>query len=141
MSSHNDAPNMQSYPSPNAVAADVGGPFYNSNSSNSQQEPRLPNPDDLQLAAQLSRGLAPQMSSNNGTGIDARDAAAQAVANANHYAQQQEQAQAAQMEGSMEQSFDGSMAPRKRSKVSRACDECRRKKVGCCDSRYFRGTY
>ena len=26
---------------------------------------------------------------------------------------------------------DGSMAPRKRSKVSRACDECRRKKIRC----------
>lgn len=28
-------------------------------------------------------------------------------------------------------SSEGSMAPRKRSKVSRACDECRRKKIRC----------
>jgi hypothetical protein len=123
--SHNDAPPMQSYPSPTAVAADSGGPFYNS-----QQQQRLPNPDELQLAAQLSRGLAPMIDTRNGSAGDGRDAAAQVVNEVNHYAQQQDQAQAAQMDGPMDQSFDGSMAPRKRSKVSRACDECRRKKVG-----------
>jgi hypothetical protein len=128
---------MQSYPSPNAVAADSGGPFYSSSSS--QQLPGLPDPDDLQLTAQLSRSLAPIMNAGpGGTVTEGPDPRGQG--NINHQYEQHPHAHIAHsqpIQGSMDHMGgqyggpDGSMAPRKRSKVSRACDECRRKKIRC----------
>ncbi|KAI9054546.1 hypothetical protein LZ554_001702 [Drepanopeziza brunnea f. sp. 'monogermtubi'] len=133
---------MQSYPSPNTVAADQG-PFFSSSSNQQQQQhqqPSLPTPDDLQLTAQLSRNLAPMMTSGPGGHMaDDQDGRSQGQSHANHQ-YEQEQAHAAHLHashGSMNQMVaqydpqDGTMAPRKRSKVSRACDECRRKKVKC----------
>ncbi|PBP27742.1 C6 finger domain-containing protein [Diplocarpon rosae] len=144
-----DAPNMQSYPSPNAVAADQG-PFYASSSNQQQQQqqqpqqPALPTPEDLQLTAQLSRGIAPLMTSGQGGNIaDNHEARNHSLPNVNHQ-YEQEQAHATHIQanhgsldhmgehmGGQYSSHDGTLAPRKRSKVSRACDECRRKKIKC----------
>ena len=128
---------MQSYPSPNAVAADSVGPFFSSSAS--QQQSGLPNPDDLQLTAQLSRGLAPIMNAaSGGTVNDAPDPRGQG--NISHQYEQDHDphmGHSHSSHGAMDQmggeygTPDGSMAPRKRSKVSRACDECRRKKIRC----------
>jgi hypothetical protein len=128
---HSDAPIMQSYPDPTSVAGESGGPFYSPGNNNQQ---RLSNPDDLQLAAQLSRGLEPMMNSGNGGSInDAPEGPGQN--NANHQYAQDQQIHPQMTPGGMDQSpynmGDSSMAPRKRSKVSRACDECRRKKIRC----------
>lgn len=140
-----DAQMMQNYPDPTAVAAEGNGPFYASGNA-SQQQPqqqqpqpqqqqqqqtqRLSNPDDLQLAAQLSRGLEPMMGGGGGN-----DAAHSPQSNPNHgfsHEQQMmaEMSHAASMDHSQYQMGDGT-TPRKRSKVSRACDECRRKKIRC----------
>ncbi|KAH8816177.1 hypothetical protein F5884DRAFT_212493 [Xylogone sp. PMI_703] len=131
-----DAPNMQSYPSPNAVAADRGGPFYNSSSN--PQAP-MANPEELQLAAQLSRGLAPVMGAGQvAVMTEGQDPRSQV--NVHHQYEQDPQGHPVHQQGNhgpMDQmgnqygTPDGSMAPRKRSKVSRACDECRRKKIRC----------
>ncbi|KAF4631153.1 hypothetical protein G7Y89_g6986 [Cudoniella acicularis] len=130
---------MQSYPSPNALAADGAAPFYSSASS--QHHPALSSPDDLQLTAQLSRGLAPIMNAGAaGAMTDNQDARNQDALN--HQYEQDPDAhrhpiQLQANHGSMDQmggqyaAPDGSTAPRKRSKVSRACDECRRKKIRC----------
>ncbi|KFY32141.1 hypothetical protein V493_00475 [Pseudogymnoascus sp. VKM F-4281 (FW-2241)] len=143
-----DAQMMQNYPDPTAVAAEGNGPFYasgNAGQQQPQQQPqpqqqqqqqqqqqtqRLSNPDDLQLAAQLSRGLEPMMGGGGGN-----DAAHSPQSNANHgfsHEQQMmaEMGHAANMDHSQYQMGDGT-TPRKRSKVSRACDECRRKKIRC----------
>ncbi|KAL3421979.1 hypothetical protein PVAG01_06135 [Phlyctema vagabunda] len=152
-----DAANLQqSYPSPNAVAADNGGPFY---SSQNQPTANMTSPEELQLAAQLSRNMAPNMTSDNG--IDSLPTsdlrAQQGVVNHqyqqdpqnhsmhDHQQQQQQQQLAAHHQHVGNAQLDGmggqygspvpadssAGANRKRSKVSRACDECRRKKVRC----------
>ncbi len=134
---------MQSYPSPNTVAADQGGPFYSTSGQQQQQQQHqstLPTPDDLQLTAQLSRGLAPIMTSGPGGNMpDGQDVRSQGQPGVNHQ-YEPDQAHSAHIQtshGSMDHmggpygTPDGSMAPRKRSKVSRACDECRRKKIKC----------
>jgi hypothetical protein len=130
-----DAPNMQSYPSPNAGAADSSGPFYSTSSN--QQQPGLTHTDELQLA-DLSRGLGPIMhAGQSGSLQDGQDPRSQGPMN-HHYDSESHpqghmQAGHATMDqiGSQFGTPDGSMAPRKRSKVSRACDECRRKKIRC----------
>jgi hypothetical protein len=124
---------MQSYPDPTAVAAESGGPFY-SPSNNNNQHHRLSNPDDLQLAAQLTRGLDPGIGSAAERSLqDASDAAIQS--NAMHQYAQDQQIHPQMTPGGIDHGQygmgDASMAPRKRSKVSRACDECRRKKIRC----------
>ncbi|KAH6713932.1 hypothetical protein BKA61DRAFT_483280 [Leptodontidium sp. MPI-SDFR-AT-0119] len=133
-----------SYPSPNTVAADQGGPFYSAPSSQHQQQQQhqgLPNPDELEIAAHLSsHGLQSAMSSGPGGNMaDGQDLRSQGQPIVNHQ-YEHEQAHAPQVQathGSMDQmggqygAPDGPMASRKRSKVSRACDECRRKKIKC----------
>src|SRR5437764_9093565 len=60
MDASNAPPIQQSYPSPTAgPITDGNGPFFNQQQPRDQQ--RLPDPDGLQLAAQLSRSVAPQM--------------------------------------------------------------------------------
>jgi hypothetical protein len=130
---------MQSYPDPNASAGDGGAPFYTSASS--QQPPGLSNPEEIQLTAQLTRGLAPMMHAGPGGAMsESQDPRAHGNVN-HHYEQEQDQNVHGQHmqggHGPMDQmglqygAPDGSTAPRKRSKVSRACDECRRKKIRC----------
>ncbi|KAI9790970.1 MAG: Glucose-responsive transcription factor [Peltula sp. TS41687] len=131
MEHHDGSPNMQpapSYPSPSAVAVGEGaGPFF------THQQQRLSTPDDLRLTAHMSRTHAPMMSSQPGleTGLPLhhpRQAAnlPQPDGQANHFQQ-------AVSPPSNDATFAGdpNNAPRKRSKISRACDECRRKKIRC----------
>jgi hypothetical protein len=132
---------MQSFGSPSERAGDTGNnPFYASSSG--QQQSVLPNPDELQITAQLSRGLAPNMSAGHGGAMSESQDQRQIPGGINHqYDHQQDpHAQSPHVQGrqgSVDQMAgqygtpDGSMAPRKRSKVSRACDECRRKKIRC----------
>ncbi|KAF7861969.1 hypothetical protein EAF04_007850 [Stromatinia cepivora] len=145
---HNDAPNMQSYPSPNATAADSGGgPFYGPTSSNQHQHQHqqpLSTPDELQLAeqlsadAQLSRSMQPNMGANRGMSENP-DPRGQGNINLNHQYQPDHQMHGGHTpmsHGLMDvgpQYDEDSISPagRKRSKVSRACDECRRKKIRC----------
>ncbi|KAB8294079.1 hypothetical protein EYC80_009533 [Monilinia laxa] len=144
----NDAPTMQSYPSPNATAADSGGgPFYGPTSSNQhphQHQQPLPTPDELQLAeqlsadAQLSRSLQPNMGAGRGMSENP-DPRSQANVNLNHQYQPEHQMHGGHSQmnqghldmGPQYEDDSNSPAGRKRSKVSRACDECRRKKIRC----------
>lgn len=125
---------MQSYPSPNAGGGDGGPPFYST--PGQQQQSGAPNPDDLQLTAQLSRGLAPIMSAgpvgNMSEGQDPRGPGQGSVNQFEHGLQSEHGMHGGMVQMGREYGTpDGSMPPRKRSKVSRACDECRRKKVRC----------
>lgn len=127
MEHHDGSPTMQSapsYPSPSAVAVGEGtGPFFS-------HQQRLSPPDDLRLTAHMSRTHPPMMSSQPGLDPSLplhhpRQAAnvPQPNGQANHFEQ-------AVAPPSNDAAFAGDPnAPRKRSKVSRACDECRRKKV------------
>lgn len=122
---------MQTYPDP-SVAGEGAGPFYSPGNNNQQQ--RLSNPEDLRLAAQLSGNLEPMMNTTAGGSMnDASEAPGQG--NANHQYSQEQPIHPQLSPGGIESSpynmGDSSMAPRKRSKVSRACDECRRKKIRC----------
>lgn len=155
---------MQSYPfSDNAMAADGDGTYYQQPSSSQQQQPAgYSNPDELQLTAQLSRGLAPIMNAGPVGGIPEEQAQTDMAQQYSHHEQFQapggipegqdqrgvvqqyghhEQAQAhgahlqpnpAQLEEMRaQQAASPDASNRKRSKVSRACDECRRKKIRC----------
>jgi hypothetical protein len=131
---------MQSYPSPNAVPAD-SQPFYSS--ATGQQQAGLRDPDELQLTAQLSRNLAPMMNAGSaGNMAENQEQRAQSQGNVNHpYEHEQDphthgshippNHSPIDAMGNQYGHSEGSMAPRKRSKVSRACDECRRKKIRC----------
>ncbi|TVY37603.1 putative transcriptional regulatory protein [Lachnellula occidentalis] len=131
---------MQSYPSPTALAADQGHPFYASNQS-------LPvsAAEELQLSAQISRNLAPMMHAGPG-GPMAEAQGSRPQENINHQFEHEQDPRRGNLQplqhspmGPMDHlgphgqysPTDGSVAPRKRSKVSRACDECRRKKIRC----------
>jgi hypothetical protein len=124
---------MQSYPDPTVVNSESGGPFYSpgNNNHNTSQQQRLTNPDDLQLAAQLTRGLEPIM----GSGADRSMHDASDNLNQEHVNQQYSQDAQLQLPAGMAQTpyqpGNDDMTPRKRSKASRACDECRRKKIKC----------
>ena len=129
---------MQSYPSPSAITADAGGPFY---PSPSIQPHPVSSADELHLSAQIQRGLAPMMNAGPG-GPMAEPQGSRGQDNNNHQFnhEQNPHNHAPHMHspdspmdhmGSQYSPTDGGLAPRKRSKVSRACDECRRKKVRC----------
>ena len=121
----NDAPNMQSYSSPNSLAADGAAPFYGT--TNNQHQ--MSNPDELQLTAQLSRGLAPSMSNGPGGNINedqegtVHDGIAQfAQEQEGHHPIQPAHRPIDQLELQYSNPAGSATAPRKRSKVSRACD-------------------
>ncbi|MCJ1364994.1 Glucose-responsive transcription factor [Acarospora aff. strigata] len=115
-------PATQSYPSPTAVQMGDGAhPFYTS-----QQQ--LPSADELQLSAQLSRNVAPNMTGNIADGQEMVPPG-QAMQDLRQQASPEELAQGG-LDPNHDPSF-GDPTPRKRSKVSRACDECRRKKIRC----------
>jgi hypothetical protein len=127
---------MQSYPSPTGAATD-GAPFY----SSSGQQPGISSTDDIRIGMQLRDGLTPIMNAGNGgtipDGPDPRNHANighqyDHVQDPNAHAQHMQSSHGPMDQMAMQYgSPDGSMAPRKRSKVSRACDECRRKKIRC----------
>lgn len=113
-------PATESYPSPTAAQMGDGAhPFY----ANQQQ---LTSADELQLSAQLSRNVAPHMSGSIG-GEQEMPAPDQGVPDMRQQASPEELAQGG-LDPNHDPSF-GDPTPRKRSKVSRACDECRRKKA------------
>jgi hypothetical protein len=74
---------MQPFGSPSERAGDTGNnPFY---ASSAQQQSVLPNPDELQITAQLSRGLAPNISAGHGGAMsEIQDHRAQSQASINH---------------------------------------------------------
>ncbi len=111
----------QRYPSPNAAQlGQGGGPFFG------QPPHRLSPPDNMQLAAaQLSRSAAPMMAPSM---ADNQEPAAMNAAS-NEQTQPSNSPGAVGQDVNRELNSEEKTAPRKRSKTSRACDECRRKKV------------
>ncbi|KAF3491316.1 uncharacterized protein GIQ15_00833 [Arthroderma uncinatum] len=103
---HSEIPPAPSYPSPNAAQIAQGTVSYYANQ-------RHLTADELHLSAELSREVA-GANVNDGSAASVAAAATAAAAAANGLPHTQ-----------------GMSARRKRSKVSRACDECRRKKVRC----------
>ncbi|MCJ1405570.1 Glucose-responsive transcription factor [Xylographa trunciseda] len=128
--SHNNA-----YPSPSAAQVGEGaGPFYAA-----QQAQRVPPQEELELSAQLSREIGP----GNNQGVNDGQGMQQHVDQKfsqpmypphqmQNYPQMNTTPQGATARGfpNDTSSVDESSA-RKKSKVSRACDECRRKKIRC----------
>jgi hypothetical protein len=127
---------MQSYPDPNA---DGGTPYYGQSASQQQPPSGLSNPAELQLTAQLSRGLAPIMNAGQGGGMQEGQDQRGSVPIQYHHDQSQQhahmqaggQGQMDSMANQYAASPPADASNRKRSKVSRACDECRRKKIRC----------
>ncbi|KAI9682387.1 MAG: Glucose-responsive transcription factor [Caeruleum heppii] len=105
----------QSYPSPNAAGVGGGvGPFYG-------QPQRLPSPAELQLTAEASRRPHPAMTANSDSmPLNGPSQEMTSGSPGGHHGQPR-------MEQNIEEG--DSTTPRKRTKVSRACDECRRKKA------------
>lgn len=111
-----------------------------------QHASRPPNLEELQLAAQLGHGLAgtPMMQTDPNMNVDdpnLRNMLPPPEQEHDHHHQYIQEAPTAEMvahglpmnvQGPLQSHFmtDG-IPPRKRSKVSRACDECRRKKIKC----------
>jgi len=136
-----DAQNMQSYPSPNVGPSDSGSglPFY-TNSGQAQQSSNL-NSDELQLTAQLSRSVAPNMNLGSGTNVpDGQEQRRQSPSHGfEHHGLQLAghpghiQSPSNEVNEHMGGYHHGGQDERsgKRTKVSRACDECRRKKIRC----------
>lgn len=111
----------QSYPSPNAAQVSAGaGPFYGQDAGDPTQIPH-----ELQQlqAAELSRSTAPMMA---GSSHEAEYATAEAQG-MQHATSPERLAQG--VLNMSEHDINASGGSRKRSKVSRACDECRRKKA------------
>lgn len=120
-----------SYPSPSAAQVGEGaGPFY------TQASQRIPPQDDLELSAQLSRDMetTANQSPNDGQGMHRIDQKYSQPIYPPHLQnfhpmtpQQGNPGQGGPITPGPIKSDEDSA--RKKSKVSRACDECRRKKV------------
>ena len=126
--SHNN-----SYPSPSAAQVGEGaGPFYAA-----QQAQRVPPHEELELSAQLSREIGPgnNQGVNDGQGMQQHvDQKFSQPIYPPHpmqsYPQMNATPQGAAGRGFLPDPSNGDdSSARKKSKVSRACDECRRKKV------------
>ena len=111
-----------SYPSPTGHQMGEGThPFYSS------QQP-IPSAEDMSLQTRLSREVPPNMTESIGDGQD--------LHRTEHVMQGLSQAQMSSpqqlAQGGLDSNQDSSYgdgSAKKRTKVSRACDECRRKKV------------
>ena len=111
-----------SYPSPTGHQMGEGThPFY------TNQQP-IPSAADMALSTRLSRDAAPNMTDNVGGGqeLPRTDHVMQNLSQAQMHSPQQ-LAQGG-LDSNQDQNF-GDGSAKKRTKVSRACDECRRKKV------------
>ena len=111
-----------SYPSPTGHQMGEGThPFY------SNQQP-IPSADDMSLQTRLSREVPPNMTDDVGDGQDLHRA--EHVMQTLSQAQMNSPQQLAQggLDSNQESNY-GDGSAKKRTKVSRACDECRRKKV------------
>ncbi|KAI9834075.1 MAG: hypothetical protein M1819_003360 [Sarea resinae] len=114
----------QTYPSPSTGQIGEGVPPFFSN------QQRLPSPDNLQLSAQISRNAAPTMTGSTNEGQEMMSPTQQGNGSVHSPSPAQLAAQGG-MDANQDPNFGDPTAPRKRSKVSRACDECRRKKIRC----------
>ena len=126
-------PPNTSYPSPNATQMGEGlHPFYHPTPHHmaSSAEHHMPSAEEqLQMSAHLSREVPPNMTGNIVDG--------QAIAQRNHNIHAQNMRQGPMgspqqiAQSGLNSNHDPNLteSPKKRSKVSRACDECRRKKV------------
>jgi len=137
---HSETPPAPSYPSPNAAQIGQGAISYYTNQ-------RHLTADELHLSAELSReasaanindgaanGMAhglPMVLGSPNTGAQEMNR----VASSDHHQQQQQHHlqftpnQQVGVDPNHDLSYGDQSTRRKRSKVSRACDECRRKKV------------
>ena len=123
----------QSYPSPNAAQiGGAAGPFFGQNGGLSPSNMST----EIQLSAELSRAAQPVMSSDANAARDNGDAGPQLQHHPpiRHEPSPQQVAQGVMSLGEhphpdFSTPQDPGSGSRKRSKVSRACDECRRKKV------------
>ena len=119
----------QTYPSPNAAQMGHGAnPFYGH---------QLPRAEDIELAAQLNRETVPDITRAMGEGQNMQPihSDVQDSRQLNIDSPQQNFMQQAAKSGqalNQDSSIDDAVARRK-SKVSRACDECRRKKASYSD--------
>jgi len=128
-----DMPAQQSYPSPNQaqVASGGGGPFYSQHNGATQAQEEVPTDPALQLATAMARNEHPATSAPPPESMMAQ------VHTPGHHPSPHPQMPTASMMPNglpMPQDYDmtpGSDSSRKRTKVSRACDECRRKKIKC----------
>ncbi|KAI9790223.1 MAG: Glucose-responsive transcription factor [Candelina submexicana] len=122
MDNHDEIHHTQRYPSPGAAQmGQDGGPFF-------AHQHRTSPPDSMQLSAQLSRNAAPMMATSLPDGHDPNPM----TMNGSEMRAQPDtpvQYEQGAPDTNRDVSFDSATAPRKRSKTSRACDECRRKKV------------
>lgn len=144
---------MQSYPDPTETHAEHNGPFYASNngpSNNNAGTSTLSATDELRIAAQLA-GNDIDVPNNDVPGAEMHDTQNQGES---HDLEQYQTEQIQQhlldhggLSGAGEQhmpqadaygpqngsymSEDNVTPARKKSKASRACDECRRKKIRC----------
>lgn len=112
-----------SYPSP-ADAQQIGnGPFYGRPAPPEQSPPPQEIPDDLQLRADLARSLAPLANDPSQSPLDddlLQDHGQYAAALGLHDPSPSDQ---------LGQDAASKQRKEQRQKVSKACDECRRKKV------------
>lgn len=131
-------PPGQSYPSPNAAQiAGSAGPFFGQNGDSSQIAPELQTPSQ----ADISRSTAPMMTGPPGSVADlnrrknrmqfhdVKLASSHLDEDSSEADEHQRLAQDVMSLNNQAGFNDNTPTPRKRSKVSRACDECRRKKV------------
>ncbi|KAI9702830.1 MAG: Glucose-responsive transcription factor [Candelina mexicana] len=124
MDNHDEIHHTQRYPSPGAAQmGQDGGPFF-------AHQHRTSPPENMQLSAQLSRNAAPMMATSL---PDSHDPNPMTMNGNEMRAQPGTPVQYEQgaPDTNRDVSFDSATAPRKRSKTSRACDECRRKKIRC----------
>ncbi|TKX18467.1 transcription factor-like protein 28 [Elsinoe australis] len=116
----------QNYPSPDAAHTNAHGPFYDRPQHVEQSDPQhdISNEiaDDLQLRADLARSLAPIAAAQQQVPLDEQLL---------QYNQQLQQDGLVVHQGSPDEvGPDGSVKRKdQRVKTSKACDECRRKKV------------
>ncbi|PGH14256.1 hypothetical protein AJ80_05996 [Polytolypa hystricis UAMH7299] len=142
---HNEMAPAPSYPSPNAAQINQGTMSYYANQS------RQLTADELHLSAELSReASAANMNNGSANGIAHGQPMVLGPSNpgapdmnrtptGHHHAQQQQQQHILQfppnqqvgVDPNHDLSYGDQSARKKRTKVSRACDECRRKKVRC----------
>lgn len=115
-----------SYPSPNSTQ--VGeGPFYTT------QHHHLPATEDLQIGSSIAHRSLPEVGERNRDEVDGSEPArrlsqSQHLVNAQLASPQQLAQSGLESTPNYDQN-SGDPAPRRRAKVSRACDECRRKKA------------
>ncbi|KAF2153149.1 hypothetical protein K461DRAFT_277959 [Myriangium duriaei CBS 260.36] len=120
----------QNYPSPNEAHVGNNGPFYGRPNAIEQSPPPQEIPDDLQLRADLARSLAPLTNAAQQGQID-EDLLQSSGAYGQHLLAP---GPVSIHEGSPsdQPQHDGSTKRKdQRHKVSKACDECRRKKIRC----------